>query len=407
MSGPIQVAPTPAPSALASAPPLPVPPPPPSPSTSGSMSSSMSPSSVGRVRAFLQRRPVLCLLLLTPGIVEYLTGSSSLSLLILLPPVFFAFLGLNLALYGPGVLLIREAMVRWKKGWASVLLMGAAYAILEEGIALNTLFDSYAGPVGALGFYGHWAGVNWVWTAGLLIVHALWSIALPILLLGLALPETRGKSLLTPRGIRVALVVLAADVLLLLLLVGGLYHFYAGPVLLAGSFLAIGGLVYAAYRAPADLLSAASPRPRASPLRFAVVGAAFFPIWLLAEDLPMAFHAPPYAAVLSVIAVGGLWLVWILKNIGREDREPQLVALGAGLVAPFLPFGIIVQLHTGIGLLAVVGGDLAAVLFFHHLWRKYRPRGYASGTGPSPRPSPSPGPTGMLGVQTPGTRPGG
>ncbi len=58
-------------------------------------------------------------------------------------------------------------MIRWRKGWASVFLLGFAYAILEEGLALRTLYNPLAGPVGILGYYGHWLGVNWVWTVGL------------------------------------------------------------------------------------------------------------------------------------------------------------------------------------------------------------------------------------------------
>ena len=36
------------------------------------------------------------------------------------------------------------------------------------------------------GFYGHWLGVNWVWVAGIVPVHMIFSISLPILLVGLA-----------------------------------------------------------------------------------------------------------------------------------------------------------------------------------------------------------------------------
>ncbi|MDG6981287.1 MAG: hypothetical protein JRN51_09295 [Nitrososphaerota archaeon] len=48
--------------------------------------------------------------------------------------VLFAFqLAGNLGIYGSGALLIYEAKVRWKKGWAMVLLLGGVYGILEEG----------------------------------------------------------------------------------------------------------------------------------------------------------------------------------------------------------------------------------------------------------------------------------
>lgn len=134
---------------------------------------------------FLKSHSVVCMLLLTPGIPEYLSGSSPVNAIVLNPPQFLFQLAANLGLYGPGVLLIYEARLRWNKGWASVLLLGAAYGILEEGVALSTLFNPDAGPVGPLGQYGHWIGVNWVWVASILPVHMIYSISLPILLLGL------------------------------------------------------------------------------------------------------------------------------------------------------------------------------------------------------------------------------
>lgn len=165
-----------------------------------------------RTLDFLRARPILCILLFSPGIPEYLSGSSPVNAIILNPFQFIFQVLANLALYGPGVLLIREAMIRWKKGWGSVLLLGAAYGILEEGVALSTLFNPNANPVGELGLFGHWLGVNWVWVSGILTVHMIFSISLPILLLGLALPETRGKSLLdSGRKINTAFAILGAD----------------------------------------------------------------------------------------------------------------------------------------------------------------------------------------------------
>ncbi|MDE1819727.1 MAG: hypothetical protein KGJ23_01905 [Euryarchaeota archaeon] len=342
-------------------------------------------SSLARLRRYLQRRPILCLLLLTPGIVEYLSGSSQLSLLMLSPVVFLIFLAANLGLYGPGVLLIREAKVRWKKGWGSVLLLGAAYGILEEGIALSTLFYSYAQPVGSLGIYGHWLGVNWVWTAGLLIVHALWSISLPIMLLELALPETQGKSLLSAKGVRTVLGILVVDVLVLLAFSSTLYHFWAGPVLWVGSLTAILGLAWAAYRAPKDLLQASSLLPRAAPWKFAGVGLSLLPGIYLIEGVSESWRLAPLFPILAVVAFAGVLLCWVLKNVGRTCNQRQLVALGAGLVAVLMPMGLISQLHSGVGILAVLAGDAAAVLFFLHLWRKYSPT-----LSPAPATAPAP-----------------
>ncbi len=55
---------------------------------------------------YLKNRPLLCLLLLTPGIPEYLSSSSPLNALVLNPVQFLFQLFANLGLYGPGALLI-------------------------------------------------------------------------------------------------------------------------------------------------------------------------------------------------------------------------------------------------------------------------------------------------------------
>ncbi len=70
-----------------------------------------------QVFGYLRKHPLLCLVLLSPGIPEYLSGSSSWAVLTANPILFFLFVGLNVGLYGPGVILIREAMIRWRKGW--------------------------------------------------------------------------------------------------------------------------------------------------------------------------------------------------------------------------------------------------------------------------------------------------
>src|SRR5207245_3857364 len=131
--------------------------------------SPQSTSLVSRLVRFLKSHPLLFLLLLTPGIPEYLSASSQLTLLVISPLIFFGLLLANLGLYGSGVILIREAMIRWKKGWASVFLLGVAYGIVEEGLAVWTLFNHLAQTVGVLGFYGHWLGVYSIWSVGLLV----------------------------------------------------------------------------------------------------------------------------------------------------------------------------------------------------------------------------------------------
>jgi len=326
-----------------------------------------------RTRGFLAGRPLLSLLLLAP-LVEYLTGSTQFSAILLNPPLFLIFLVQNIGFYGSGVLLIREAKIRWGKGWATVLILGAAYGILEEGVGTGVLFNPHTPNLDGLGVYGHWLGVNWVSVAELVpIVHPLFSISLPILLLDLALPFTRGKSLLSLRGIRLTFVIFGIDVAATSLFVSAvLAHFYAGPVLLAGSFVAIAILVWVANKVRPDLLAARKTLPSTTPLRFGVLGA-ILPWAIFAEGSVMfGLGVAPVFVVLAIIASGGLALRWVLRNIGSSGNEFQKVSLGAGLVGGLIPMGISSQLGTGIGLLPVLGGDLIAVLFFRHVWRSYR-----------------------------------
>src|SRR5256885_16843146 len=107
--------------------------------------------------AHLNRRPLLALVLLSPVIAEMLSGSTP--PLEWLNPIAVLFL---IWLYGAGVLVMRETAVRWKTGWPSILLLGAAYGIIEEGLAVKSLFDPGWMGLGALDWHGRWFDVNWV-----------------------------------------------------------------------------------------------------------------------------------------------------------------------------------------------------------------------------------------------------
>jgi len=318
------------------------------------------------VVAFFRRHPILLFLCFTPGIPEYLSGSSSVAYLLQAPVVFLIFLGLNLGLYGPGVLLVREAFVRWKPGWAGMLLLGAAYGILEEGTALSTLFNPKASVVSNLGWYGHYAGVNWVWSVGVLGVHIVLSVGLPIVLLGLALPETRGRPLLTGREVPVTLVIYVVDIFLLILIAN--YWRQAPGLLLAGAVLAI--LLYAAARAlPHGTLDPPSAGPRLSPKWFFPLGLAYFPALLLVPAIGGALHLwPPVTVALDLLVSGALFL-FVRREVGRSGNEAALTMLALGAIVPIMLFGLAAQIFLPIVLVL----DVLAGLFFYTLWRRYAP----------------------------------
>mgnify|MGYP005646637789 FL=1 len=63
-----------------------------------------------------------------------------------------------------------------------MLLLGFAYGIVEEGVAVKSFFDPHWKDIGMFGVYGRWLGVNWVWSLYLTIFHGVWSILAPIVI---------------------------------------------------------------------------------------------------------------------------------------------------------------------------------------------------------------------------------
>ena len=321
----------------------------------------------GLVR-FLKSHPVLFLLLLTPGIPEYVSASTHLTGLDL-PGYFLSFV-LNICLYGPGVLLVREAMIRWKKGWASVFLLGAAYGILEEGIDVWTLFDPNASPVGVLGTYGHWMGVNWVWTMGLLIFHSVYSIGLPIFLFGLVFPDLKSKSLVQRGRLAATFAVLVLDSIFLYAFVSRVYAPYSpggGLILFSGFTIMI--LIVAARILPGNFLSTRIGEPKWSPFKFALIGALLFPATLLVGSFSASANIPPEIPFLLDLILAMLILTRAYKAMGTVRNQEQKTALGIGIIAPIALFGMIASI--GLGNFPIVFIDLLYVAFSRRLWRKW------------------------------------
>ena len=78
--------------------------------------------------------------MLAPLVGEFLLGNLRIDHLFVLP--------LFALLYGAGALLIRETVRRTGRGWPAIVLLAAAYALLEEGLVDQLLWNpSYSGQV--------------------------------------------------------------------------------------------------------------------------------------------------------------------------------------------------------------------------------------------------------------------
>ena len=141
------------------------------------------------------RKPILLLFFLAPLAGEGLSGSTP-PLAFLNPGILFL-LG---SLYGSGAILVRDYARKWNKGWRSILLLGAAYGIIEEGIMVRSFFNPSWKDLGKLATYGRWLGVNRVWAEWLTIFHSVFSITIPIFLVELTYPQRRSQVWLSTRS---------------------------------------------------------------------------------------------------------------------------------------------------------------------------------------------------------------
>jgi hypothetical protein len=143
-------------------------------------------------------------------------------------------------------LLVRDYARRWQKGWRSILILGAAYGIIEEGIMVRSFFSPTWKDLGVLGTYGRWLGTNWVWAEWLAIYHAIFSITIPIFLVELTFPQSKTRIWLSSR-MRVLF-----HGLLVLAIILGFFAFPYDPGILAitGCIAAVVTLGWLAKRIP-------------------------------------------------------------------------------------------------------------------------------------------------------------
>jgi hypothetical protein len=282
--------------------------------------------------------PALVLFFLAPAIGELLSGSS--------PPLeFFKPFSLFLlsALYGGGALLARELALRWGKRWPTILALGLAYGIIEEGLMVKSFFDPAWMDLGLLGVYGRWAGVNWVWTVMLTLYHAVVSIAIPIMLVELIYPRERDTPWLGRGGMRVVTILLAVDVLFGFTLLTP----YRPPLV---PYLASGLAVFALYRL-ARMLPLTWSEQRSDPwgifwlglAGFLGTAALFFGGWALPA---LDFPAPLTIVFMLAAAFGFCRLIRWASGEGAWDDRGRW-ALVSGSLSVFILLALIAENDPG------------------------------------------------------------
>jgi hypothetical protein len=140
-----------------------------------------------------RRRPrlaALTLIVLAPLVAEVTLGSTPITMLWLLV--------LYLPIYGAGSLVIREVVRRTGGGVPALLLLGAAYGLAEEGLALQSLTSPHL--YGAAGWAPRLLGMNTAYTELNLPYHAVFSVLIPVLLVEMIFPDLGRRPYLRPGG---------------------------------------------------------------------------------------------------------------------------------------------------------------------------------------------------------------
>ncbi len=260
--------------------------------------------------------PPLVLFLLAPAFGELLSSSSP-------PNEYFTVFGFTCMsiLYGGGALLCRELRVRWGKGLPTLLVLGAAYGIVEEGLMVKSFFNPGFQDLGELGHYARWGGVNVGWAVFLTVFHMVVSITVPVVLVELALPADRSRSWLSRGWLRTVSTLFVIDVLFGAVFFGSTNDSppYVPPALpYAWAIVVVAALTYWARTLPVSFAvvrrsaDGEAKRPRRIGLRVFLLGFLgtfiFFVLGfaLPASGLPGIFYPLIMAAWALLVAAGFL-----------------------------------------------------------------------------------------------------
>jgi hypothetical protein len=187
----------------------------------------------GRLR---RAAPAIGLIFLSPWVGEFLLGSSPIqhlpAALVLLVP-----------LYGGGALLIREIARRFGRGYPAIVLLGAAYGVIEAGLLDQSMFNPAFRNEGSDAGFATLANQALGYVAG----HAVWSIAIPIAMVELMAADRSAAPWLGRKGLAAAAILYAVGCATVFSFIYAEYRFLASPVQLAGAFAAAILLAVAAF----------------------------------------------------------------------------------------------------------------------------------------------------------------
>lgn len=282
--------------------------------------------------------PALALYLLSPVVGDLLSGSAP-------PAEFFTLFGFTIMvlLYGGGAVVCRELKVRWRKGMASLLLLGVAYAILEDGLMVASFQNPHWQDLGVLGVFGRWLGINWVWAIELSAYHSIVSITVPVMLVELAYPNRKGTPWLSGRWFKIILGLFLADVIIGIFLFSMFNGFWPPLPQYLSMIILTAVFVYVSHILPSDYARRGT-RSMRKPRYYLVLTVLVsfscgFIFWILPNNLEFIF-APVAVIILGLIVVLG-YIRYLLSFDWTSAKPLHRFALAAGALVPLVIFSYI------------------------------------------------------------------
>ena len=286
--------------------------------------------------------PAFVLVFLAPFVGEVLLGNTPLRLilgyLIVLP------------MYGFGALFIRELSRRSGRGWPTILILGVAYGVAEEGLADMSLFNPNFLGLHLLS-YGNLFGIGWPWWFFVLTLHAVWSIGVSIALAE-ALFARRGEyPWLGRKGLVISGVVFVLGLVLVHFVGGEGYQLSVGQ--LALSLVLVALIAAVAFLVPtATCNSGEDPRQTPSPW---LAGAAAFVLtsaFMAVTRLSYSLNLPAAVLILAYFLLYGLafFAVWRWSRRIGWSAEHKF-ALAAGALLTYAWYGFVQAPHDALDLI--------------------------------------------------------
>lgn len=232
--------------------------------------------------------------------------------------------------YGSAAITIREVTRRLGRGWPTILLLGLAWGVIEEGLVTQSLFDPhYLGAHLLQQGFIPLLGTSGPWLVFVLMLHMVWSVATPIALAeAIATPADGGPQ--RPWFGRFGLVLFPvltalAAVAVFFASVPGVRGYDPDPLRLLGSVVAVVVLVVVAVLLPEPDAARDSGR--------VVLGIVLSAVLLSAAQLARGIGDPWLAVGVTLLALAALAvLVGVLR--------PAPVGLAAGAVLTYVWVGM-------------------------------------------------------------------